>query len=344
VRWVQSAVTYGHEVHLLVTELPEWPESEDSPPNKVHFIPTDRSLLEKTLGRLLFIWKCRRLIKSLKPDLVHVHYLPSSLNVFGFTSAKRLMISVWGSDIVSPENLINEGCRRYAVQHADCITATSTALGYATYAHGSPQQLRRIPFAIDINRFQPKQVEKRGPGFHIAIVKHLEIIYGIDTFLEAMAHLEPMGLDLHLHLVGRGSQEQALRQQARTLGLQDRVHFHSWIPNHELCDFLNKVHLFAMPSRRESFGVSALEASACGLPVIATRVGGVPEAVIDGKTGTLVEAENIADLAHAIAEYANNPELCRTRGEAGRQFVETDLHPERCATLMNDLQQEIVRS
>ena len=135
-----------------------------------------------------------------------------------------------------------------------------------------------------------------------------------------------------------------LRLLSKDLGISDRIHFHERIPNTELCVFLNEMHLFVMPSRRESFGVSALEASACGLPVIATKVGGVPEAVIDETTGTLVEAENSLELADAIATYALDPKLCNDRGMAGRRYVETILNPKTCAALMNDIQIEIASS
>ena len=121
-----------------------------------------------------------------------------------------------------------------------------------------------------------------------------------------------------LLLVGGGGEEQeTLERQARVLGIADRVEFVG--PIHDPRDFYRRLDLFVLPSLDEAFGLVVLEAMAMGLPVIGTRVGGVPEVLTHGVNGWLVEPGNSAQLAAGIRTLWADPALCRHAAEEGRR-------------------------
>ena len=120
-----------------------------------------------------------------------------------------------------------------------------------------------------------------------------------------------------------GPQAAEYKHLAVALGLhQGRVHFYGGLPHAQMPQALNGLDVFVAPSRRESFGVSVLEASACALPVVASAVGGLPEVVQHGVTGLLVPPGDVSALAAALATLADDPALRLSMGRAGRQMVQ----------------------
>ncbi|HIB83626.1 MAG TPA: glycosyltransferase family 1 protein, partial [Chromatiaceae bacterium] len=130
-------------------------------------------------------------------------------------------------------------------------------------------------------------------------------------------------IDFELHIGGEGGQKEALKQQVVGLGLSHKVKFLGFIPPSQVPHYFNEMDIAVISSLAESFGVSAVEAAACELPVVATRVGGLPEVVIDGKTGLLCEPQNPTDLANKIDTLIADDTLRRAYGRAGRAFVLT---------------------
>jgi glycosyltransferase involved in cell wall biosynthesis len=132
-----------------------------------------------------------------------------------------------------------------------------------------------------------------------------------------------------LKIAGEGGMESALKNMATSLGISDSI---KWMGRLEgkskMTEFYHSIDILAMPSRRESFGMSAAEASATGLPVIASRVGGLPEVIEQGVNGILVEPENIQELAKAISSLANDPELRKRMGQNGVEMAKRKFNAE----------------
>ena len=141
----------------------------------------------------------------------------------------------------------------------------------------------------------------------------------VAVLLEAMARPEARGVGLIV--VGDGEQGAALRQQAARLGLGRRVLFAGMKPRAEVAALYPLADIFVLPSTYEGFPVAILEAMAAGLPVVATSVAGVPEAIDPGVSGLLVAAEDAAGLARALAELAADPERRKAMGAAARRAV-----------------------
>jgi sugar transferase (PEP-CTERM/EpsH1 system associated) len=142
----------------------------------------------------------------------------------------------------------------------------------------------------------------------------------VDAFARLRALLPDLAPRLKLSIVGDGPLLPAVRDQVAALGLQDAV----WLPGarSDIKALLHSFSLFALPSLAEGTPVSLLEAMASGLPVVASRVGGIPEVVSDGEHGLLVPAMDADALAQALACYVRDPELALRHGRAGRARVE----------------------
>jgi phosphatidylinositol alpha-1,6-mannosyltransferase len=198
----------------------------------------------------------------------------------------------------------------------------------------APDRVRVVPLGADETFFRPgvdpHEVRARyqlEPGRWLLSVARLTRHKGIDTALQALSRLAPEHPDLRYAVVGSGEERDALEAEARDLGVADRVRFLTDVPDGDLPALYNCAEIYLgvsrlMEQRVEGFGISLAEASACGLPVIAGRSGGIPAAVRDGETGILVDADRADAVAKAVSRLLADPSLRRRRGEAGRRAVE----------------------
>ena len=148
---------------------------------------------------------------------------------------------------------------------------------------------------------------------------------GIDILLRAFAEVHAERPGLALVLVGRSSgAETELRRLACELGLVDEVFFFPNVPHVQVSLFFEQARAFCLPSRAEAFGIAICEAGAYRLPVVASRVGGIPEIVTDGETGLLVAPGDVRALASALKRVLGDRELARRLGEGLYRKVVAD--------------------
>ena len=148
--------------------------------------------------------------------------------------------------------------------------------------------------------------------------------------------------DLRLSIAGDGELLTKLRRIVQDYGLEEHVEFVGQVEPSDVYPFVSRHHFMVMPSRRESFGVAALEAAACARAVIASDVGGIPEVVRHGETGILVPPENPDKLAEAIIKLARDADLRNKMGQSGREFVTERYLWERSLDLMASLYDRII--
>ncbi len=150
----------------------------------------------------------------------------------------------------------------------------------------------------------------------IGCVGRLDAMKGQDVLIRAMAELE----GVRVVILGEGGQRAELSKLAADLGVSDRLSLPGWVDNPRT--YLPQFDIFAMPSRSEGFPLAIVEAMLAGLPVVATRVGSVAEAVIDGETGLLVNKDDIDGLVAALRRLRDNPALRRQLGQRGREVAQ----------------------
>ena len=202
---------------------------------------------------------------------------------------------------------------------------------------GSAQSaMVKIAPGIDIKHFVPKEndMELRdqlGLTDKKVVVSVGRLVHrkGQDQLIEALPKVLQQLPDAHLLFVGQGPHLAHLRKRAMELHLEDSITFIGRITYKDLPRYFRVGDLFAMPSRSrlkglevEGLGIVYLEASACGLPVIAGQSGGAPDAVIEGVTGLTVDGTDSDDIARAVIELLSHPARCTEMGRAGRAWIE----------------------
>ena len=155
--------------------------------------------------------------------------------------------------------------------------------------------------------------------------------------LEALADGGPVLDRIRLELVGEGPLRGRLEELARRLGIGARVSFRGGLTEPQVAAALDAADLFVLPSvvaangQMEGVPVALMEALACGLPTVASRLSGVPELVRDGETGVLAEPGDVGSLREALRVAITDPVAARRRAEAGRRLVESEFDLQRSA-------------
>jgi glycosyltransferase involved in cell wall biosynthesis len=155
----------------------------------------------------------------------------------------------------------------------------------------------------------------------IGAVARLSKEKGLRYLLEAFAVVAARHPEARLVLAGEGPERRRLERLAGRLGVAERVRLLGEVPHERVPQVLEGLDVFAMPSTYEGFGVAALEAAAMEVPVVASRIHGIPDVVMDGETGLLVPARDRRALAAALERLVSDPDLRRRLGRAGRAFV-----------------------
>ena len=282
----------------------------------------------------------RRLIQR-RYDLLHTHWiLPQGF--VGALAAKPLrvphVLTVHGGDVFALRSRLLTPFKRFSLRQANAVTVNSSATRAAVdgLAAGLPE-LHRIPMGVGIHpvsRADPRvrqlrQRYRRGKGPLLVFVGRLVEEKGVGDLLAALEILWTRRPEARALLVGEGPHRRRFEEAVRAAGWQDRVVFTGWVQPGEVPMYLAAGDVFVGPSRRapdgwmEAQGLTFLEAMAAGTPVVATRVGGIVDAVIDGQTGLLVEERAPAQIAAAIARLVEDEALrARLVETAGRQVIE----------------------
>jgi glycosyltransferase involved in cell wall biosynthesis len=287
-------------------------------------------------------------------DIVHVHFIYRFRFNILYKGVPRLVVSTWGKDIIrdtdEPEPKGEAYWKRYVLKQADVLTATTRFLAEQTRKY-APEgaRINVIPFGVDLGRFDPALYPRKSPDdrpFRIGFLKHLRTKYGPDTLIEATRVIRDRDYGIRTIIAGEGEDEDNLRRLAREKGVGRIVDFVGRIPHEEVPAFLASLDVFCMPSRWESetFGVAAVEAQAMEIPVVATKVGGIPEAVNDRISGVLVPPNDSIALADAICGLLDDAESRRRMGIAGREFVKANYDWYENAARMEQIYQSILKS
>jgi glycosyltransferase involved in cell wall biosynthesis len=193
------------------------------------------------------------------------------------------------------------------------------------YQVGSVRVLPNITGGGEVDRVElpaPREGEE-----YLLFVGRLRIRKGVEILLEALARLCSRFPGLRLLVAGDGEQGPSLERRAASLQLTDRVDFLGRSSAGEVRQLLGGARALVVPSIYEGMPLVILEAMEASVPVIASRVSGIPEVVEDGVTGWLVPPENIDELARAVEEAWQDSEESNRRGAAGRQRLERDFRP-----------------
>jgi len=271
----------------------------------------------KGSGVLLPIWLIIRLalfaITNKARFLVAQYAFPDGFVAAFVASLLRCpyFVQVVGSDI----RLLSPGPKMtlvsWALSNATGVICVSKDLEMRTKIIGA-RRTRVIPTPIDLSIIRQGRVTHR--QLRLVTVANLVPLKAIDLLIRALRDAPRA----ELIVIGRGPEKERLETLARELGLSDLVRFTGFIPQKEVAEYLLSSSIFVLPSLSEGLPRSLLEAMACGMFIIATRVGGVPDAVTDGQNGFLIPPNDVRALAQAIQKALENPELVEKVGNRNK--------------------------
>jgi sugar transferase (PEP-CTERM/EpsH1 system associated) len=327
---------YRHAV-IALTDVTDFRQRVRAPDVQFH-------ALEKPPGHGFKIYgKLYRLLRSLRPAIVHTRNL-AALEAVVPAALARVPVRIHGehgrdiSDLAG-ESLRYQRVRRLFSPFVHRYVALSRDLqSYLTDRVGiAAGRVEQIYNGVDLGRFLgagpgDDTYADAGPAdwpwtdpdlFVIGSVGRMEEVKNQEllarAFVRLAQHLGP-AQPCRLVLVGDGSCKARVQAVLREAGLEHAA----WLPGnrHDVPALMRRMDLFVLPSLAEGISNTILEAMACGLPVVATAVGGNPELVRDGATGALVPSGDTAALADALARYAGQRELARRHGQEGRRLAE----------------------
>jgi glycosyltransferase involved in cell wall biosynthesis len=183
------------------------------------------------------------------------------------------------------------------------------------------ERIRVVPNGIDLEWFSPAPQE-RAERATLLCLGRLRKYKRVDLVVSAVARLAADGTDVELLIVGDGDERGSLERQARQLGIEERVKQLGFVGEEEKLRLLRRAWLHVLTSSKEGWGISNLEAAACGTPSVSSDVPGLRESVLHGETGLLVPHGNVPALADAIGGLIRDPTARERLGRQARAFAE----------------------
>lgn len=269
-------------------------------------------------------------------QLTHAHYaIPhasAAIHARAITGRSRVVTTLHGTDVtlVGAEPAFRH-TTRHAIERSDHVTAVSHFLAEQTReVFGTAREIEVIHNFVDAGRFvrvTDPAVRARFAHPDEALIVHVSNfrpVKRVEDVVQVFARVASE-IPARLLMVGDGPERPRAFELAGQLGVMGRTHFLGSFPDVETV--LGISDLFLLPSSNESFGLAALEAMSCEVPVVAARAGGVPEVVEDGVTGFLVPVGDVDAMADAALRVLRDRALYLGMGAAGRQAALTRFHP-----------------
>lgn len=322
----------GHNVHFISSYLPtRLTELSD----RVHFHEVEMMtypLFEHQPYDLALATKMATVARAEKLDLFHVHYaIPHSISaILARESIKQkryvpVITTLHGTDIT----LVGADrsylpITRYGLQQSDGVTAVSRFLKQATIETFDFDDIEVIPNFICGCHYRrqpesPLRAELAPNGEKLlAHVSNFRAVKRPVDCIEILAKVKERTGNVKLIMVGDGPERSACYYRAEQLNVKDDVVFVGKQAN--IADYLGVADVFLLPSELESFGLAALEAQACEVPVIATRIGGIPEVVSEGETGYLSDIGDVEKMSADTLKLLNDEDMRQAFGAKGREL------------------------
>lgn len=264
-------------------------------------------------------------------DIVHVHTLFFHGSLAGALLTKlRQAPLVTTAHLGSPEDLpgivgrvtsiYERTVGRLIINRSARVIAVSNAVAaHLRPLARHPERIGVIPNGVDLERFAPAATPPSGPPV-VLFVGRLIFNKGPQFLVEAMPAIVAKHPDARFRFAGDGPMQDELEKRVRELGLEGQVEFLG--QREDIPELLRQATIMARPSLSEGMPLVALEAMACGLPVVAADVGGTAEVVQDGVTGYVIEPENVEQLVERVNRLLGDAALRHEMGRAAREFVE----------------------
>jgi glycosyltransferase involved in cell wall biosynthesis len=323
-RFTRKLALAGCEVHVVSKYKAEIPGVQ------VHYHPI---YSKNPLRQIINNQRVEQIIGKINPQIIHIFGLFSVASLgsmFLVKKFKNLVVTVQGSDIVpgtGKETFKEKIIKRFLLKHPNHIISVSEYLSEQLKKYLSkPKGIDVIYGGVDLEMFRPSDEIKENNTITLGFAKRLHTLSAPDVLLKAFNYAkERSKRNLLLRIAGEGPMEIQLKKDVYKMGFCESVNWLGWLETPEkLSEFYRSLDMFMMPSRKESLGIAAIEASASGLPVIASSYGGIPEVIINGKTGLLVKVDDIEAFGKAILILSEDKSLRKKMGIEGRRRIKAN--------------------
>jgi N-acetyl-alpha-D-glucosaminyl L-malate synthase BshA len=307
-----SLVAKGHNVSVVTSYskgLPKHYNENGFSVNRIYY-PKIRYL-----GMAIFWIRCLLIIRRINPDIVHCQTTHMGMPGFIYKKIYKKPYVVWcqGFDVYFPWRF-KKIISRMIFGDADAVIGLTEDMKKEMQKNCN-KDVFIIPEGISLKKFEGfsktffrKKFGIKGSEKVIIFVGSLKPVKGVKYLVDAFKIVIKKNPRAKLFLIGDGPEKQDLKNIIKKNSLEKKVNFIGKIANQKVSEYLTVADIFVLPSLSEGFGIVNLEAMACGLPIIATRVGGVPEIVKDGENGFLVEPKNAEQIAEKILYLLSNDE------------------------------------
>jgi N-acetyl-alpha-D-glucosaminyl L-malate synthase BshA len=354
----KSLAARGHDVHILSSDMPVRLGAYQ-PGLWFHRVETPSYPLFREPQYLLSLAnKIVQVARAEQLDIVHAHYAVPHATAANLARqvlacapsgvVPRVVTTLHGTDItlIGADPSYSE-IVAFGIQQSDGVTTVSESLKADTYRElGVSCDVRVIPNFVDVDTYTRAEASalraRLAPGGEKIVIhiSNFRPVKRVTTVVEIFARIQRR-MPARLLMVGDGPDLAAAARLATSLGIADRVDFLG--EQDLLVPLLSIADVFLLPSVQESFGLAALEAMACSVPVVASRIGGLPEVIEHGVTGFLHPADDLDGMVHSALRLLTDGPLHAAMAEAARTVARDRYTDERVVPSYEDYYEEILR-
>ena len=331
--------SWGHEVHILTSKFRGYPEFEIIDCIKIHRVPVKRNsvdictifeMLTFVIGGVIYGLK---LVKEIKPDIMHVFFgIPSGPVAWVFKRIFKIpyITSLRGSDV--PRKELKRFDLLYKVltplirliwRDSSRVVSNSEGLKKIAQKIDSRVYIQVIPNGVELDRFGPVVGEDGQDRVKVLFVGRLIAVKNLELLINSAPEiLGKSNKKVIFELVGEGVMREKLEVLARDLGVSDRVTFKKWVDYENIHIIYQNADIFILISLTEGMPNVVLEAMACGLPIVGTRIPGNEELIINGENGYLIPVDSKKELINALLTIINDDGLRKKMGIKSRKIAD----------------------
>lgn len=295
----------GHEIHIITLRDAGLPIFQHEKGFYIHRVTFPRI---RIIGVICFWLNICRIIWRINPDILLVQSIGIGIPALLTKKLLKIPYVIWGrgDDVYRPGRFIRITARSI-LMNADSVLALTENMR-KRMMNICPREISIVPNGINLEQFSvrsPTRMKEEGTK-NILFVGRLHPVKGVQYLIRAMKKVLEEIPDAKLILVGDGEERERLEALSIQLGIQKSVHFIGIVPHEMVHTFMHQADVFVLPSLSEGFPNVLLEAMACKLPVVATRVGGIPDIIEDGTNGYIVEVNDSQNIADRILFILKN--------------------------------------
>ena len=334
----------GHEVHLITDEHVEY-----------EGVVTHSLNLEVKKSPSYFLkklFKIKRLLKKIKPDILHSHTITTEGYIGALTGFHPFVVTIWGVDIyVRPHKSIDELLfTKLVLKRADLVTADSQdQIDAAVNLGGKPEKSTVIQWGVDLDVFKPTDATeaRKELGFGDAPVvlspRKFLPLYNIDVVVRSFREVLKTFPDARMLITGSGLCEEDIKALIHQLALTEHIHFTGYIPYNDLPRYLAAADVSVSVPSTDGTAMAVLEAMACGIPLIVSDLPSNHEWIEDGRNGFVVPVRDEDALTRRLLDVLQNRAIYRNRfNEPNQRLVQEQGSRETNMRRMESLYQQLI--